>query len=88
MQKIRINAEVSLPIELPIEQAEEVVVQVLKDDYDRLNDSIMRLRMKDHLENYQKEDLSRDVEVRDAVRTLLSYYMVNTDYQMFMRNRL
>lgn len=87
MEKIRIKAEVSLPIELPIEQAEEVVVQVLKDDYDRLNTDIMRLKMKDNLENFQKEDLRRDIEVRDAVRTLLSYYMVNTDFEMFMRNR-
>lgn len=85
MAKVKVKVEQEL--ELDWESTQEIVVASLKEDFDTLTNEIVSLRMKSHLENYQKEDLMASIKYRDAVYNLLQYYMVHTDFEMFMRNR-
>jgi hypothetical protein len=36
------------------------------------------------MRSHEAEDLARDLEIRDAMKTLLSYYMVKDEYNKFM----
>lgn len=71
-------------VEVDIEEAGNLVAQVLQEDYEFVSASINDLRFKHDLKRHEAEDLARDLEIRDAMKTLLSYYMVKGEYDKFM----
>ncbi len=71
-------------VEVEIEEAGNLVAQVLQEDYEFVSDSINKLKFKPHMMPYEAEDLARDLEIRNAMKTLLSYYMVKSEYDKFM----
>lgn len=66
------------------ERAGDLVAQVLQKDYELICASIRALRSKPRLERYEMEDLANDLDFKDAMKTLLSYYMKHSDYIEFM----
>ncbi len=71
-------------VEVDLEEAGNLVAQVLQEDYEFVSDSINKLKFKRDLKSYETEDLARDLEIRAAMKTLLSYYMVKDEYDKFM----
>jgi len=71
-------------VEVDLEEAGNLVAQVLQEDYEFVSDSINKLKFKNNLKPYEAEDLARDLEIRNAMKTLLSYYMVKDEYDKFM----
>ncbi len=71
-------------VEVDLEEAGNLVAQVLQEDYEFVSDSINKLKFKSHMRSHEAEDLARDLEIRDAMKTLLSYYMVKDEYNKFM----
>lgn len=71
-------------IEVELEEAGNLVAQVLQEDYEFVSQSINDLKFKQDMKPHEAEDLARDLEIRNAMKTLLSYYMVKRDYDQFM----
>lgn len=65
-------------------EAGEVVVGVLKTDYDFISKSINEMRNRRDLKSFEALDLATDIELREAIKTLLRYYMIHEDYLEFM----
>jgi hypothetical protein len=81
---MHINATIN--VDLDDEQADEVIVQVLKKDYIRLNDEHQELLASlETLEDYQKEDMSDIESWMGAIETLFKYYMYVRDAEEFIR---
>lgn len=80
---MHINATIN--VDLDDEQADEVIVQVLKKDYIRLNDEHQELLASlETLEDYQKEDMSDIESWMGAIETLLKYYTYIGDAEEFI----
>jgi hypothetical protein len=61
------------------------VAQVLKEDFEFISKEVAELiHKRDKLERHQMEDLSNNVEMRDAMKSLLRYYLTHNDYTEFM----
>jgi hypothetical protein len=79
-------------VELNHEQAGSIVAQVLKEDFDFISKEISELSFKgdiDHvvqrnLKPHEYEDLRNNIEMRDAMKSLLRYYLTHNDYTEFM----
>ena len=71
-------------VEVDLEEAGNLVAQVLQEDYEFVSDSINKLKFKRDIQSYEAEDLARDLEIRNAMKTLLSYYIVKGEYDKFM----
>jgi predicted nucleotidyltransferase len=74
-------------IEIELEEAQNLVAQVLQEDFDFISKEINELRSKAHngrLKSYEAEDLSHNLDVREAMRRLMQYYMTRNDYNEFM----
>ena len=74
-------------IEIELEEAQNLVAQVLQEDFDFISKEINELRSKaynGYLRSYEAEDLSHNLDVRDAMKTLMQYYMTRNDYNEFM----
>lgn len=70
-------------VELSHTQSSQVVIQNLCEDYENVAKSIHLLMSKD-LKPYQVADLAYDLDLRDAIKFLLSYYMTEDEYLQFM----
>ena len=79
-----INVNYTARLELDDDQATEVVADLLQDDFDFLTREIIELKNQSNLSTVQAADLINSMNVRDAVQTLLKYYMVHRDYENFM----
>lgn len=71
-------------IVLEQEEATDLMAEVMRADFDFISQEINELRCKRNLQSYEVEDLRRAMEVREAMKTLLSYYMTHNSYQEFM----
>jgi hypothetical protein len=74
-------------LELDTLEAGSLVAQVLQEDYEFLCKEINELRGKaliGIIKSYEAEDLSNDLEIREAMKTLMRYYMTRNDYNEFM----
>jgi hypothetical protein len=71
-------------LELDTIEAGRLVAQVLQEDFDFLSKEIIELKSKSKLSDVQMEDLNNDLHIRDAMRTLLQYYMTHNEYREFM----
>lgn len=66
------------------EQAGSLVAQVLQEDFEFISKEVNELMRKQGLKPHECEDLSNNMEMRDAMKSLLRYYMVHNDYVEFM----
>lgn len=80
---MHINANID--VHLDEEQADEVVVQILKKDYVRIYDDHQTLASRDDLQDYEKEDLAHLDAYLSAIETLLKYYTYIGDAEEFIR---
>lgn len=78
------NVSVKKNMELDLEQAGSVVAQVLMEDFEFLSKEINELKSRNDLKPFEAVDLSNNIEMRDAMKTLLRYYMIHSDYTEFM----
>jgi hypothetical protein len=79
---MHINANID--VHLDEEQADEVVVQILKKDYARIYDDHQTLSSRDDLQDYEKEDMAHLDAYLSAIETLLKYYMYIADAEEFL----
>jgi adenylate cyclase len=79
---MHINANID--VHLDEEQADEVVVQILKKDYTRIYDDFQVLASKTELEDYEKEDMAHLDAYLSAIETLLKYYTYIGDAEEFI----
>lgn len=78
------NVSVTKNMEIDLDDAGDLVAQVLQEDFDFISKEIIELKSKRDIKSFEAEDLKRNIEVRDAMKTLLSYYMIKRDYNEFM----
>jgi len=74
-------------IEIELEEAQNLVAQVLQQDFDFLSKEINQMKYNHTLSNMSRieiEDWQNSMEVRDAMKTLMRYYMTRNDYNEFM----
>ena len=79
---MHINANID--VHLDEEQADEVVVQILKKDYIRIYDDFQVLASKTELEDFEKEDMAHLDAYLSAIETLLKYYTYIGDAEEFL----
>jgi len=79
---MHINANIN--VHLDEEQADEVVVQILKKDYVRIYDDHQTLASRDDLQDYEKEDMAHLDAYLSAIETLLKYYTYIGDAEEFI----
>ena len=77
------NVTVKKNMEIDLDDAGNLVAQVLKEDFDFISKDIIELKSKS-LKSFEMEDLKRNLEIQEAMKTLLSYYMTKSDYHEFM----
>lgn len=77
------NVSVRKNMEIDLDDAGNLVAQVLQEDFDFLSRDIVELNSKS-LKSYEMEDLKRNLEIQEAMKTVLSYYMTKRDYDEFM----
>lgn len=78
------NVSVKKNMELDLVEAGNIVAQVLQEDFEFLSKEINELRTKRDLKSFEYEDLSNNIEMQNAMKILLRYYMVKSDYVEFM----
>lgn len=78
------NVSVKKNMELDLVEAGNVVAQILQEDFEFLSKEINELRTKRDLKPFEYEDLSNNIEMQNAMKILLRYYMVKGDYVEFM----
>lgn len=79
------NVSVKKNVELGFEDAGSLVAQVLMADFEFISKEIGELiHRRAELKRHEMEDLSNNIEMRDAMKSLLRYYMVHDDYMQFM----
>lgn len=74
----------SAELDLNMVEAENLVAQILQEDFEFISKDINELRSKSDLKPYEGVDLARNIEVREAMKTLMQYYMVRDKYLEFM----
>lgn len=88
MTKVKVKVEQEL--DLDWEDSQKIVVAVLKEDFDAITNDIedyRKGRSYYDLKNFEKEDLDRWLKTRDAIYTMLNYYLAPDELDSFMRNR-
>lgn len=79
------NVSVKKNMELDLIEAGSIVAQVLMEDFEFISKEISELSYRlTTLKPHECEDLKRNIEIRDAMKLMLSYYMVKGDYDQFM----
>lgn len=72
-------------VEVDAEAAGDLVAQVLMQDFDDLSRDVVAAQYSlKTLKPYELEDLKDHMEMRDAIKTVLRYYMKHDDYEDFM----
>jgi len=79
------NVTVKRNMEIDLDEAGNIVAQDLQEDFEFISKEIHELTYKlTTLRPHECEDLRRNIEVRDAMKTLLSYYMTKRSHEEFM----
>lgn len=79
------NVTVKRNMDLDFEDAGDLVAQVLQADFEFISKEINELKAKwNTLKPHEVHDWNRNMEVRDAMKTLMSYYMTKRSYDEFM----
>lgn len=79
------NVNVRRNMELEFEEAGSLVAQVLQADFEfickEINELTYRLTT---LKPHECEDLKNNIEMRNAMKSLLRYYLTHREYTEFM----
>lgn len=79
------NVSVKRNMEIDLEDAGNLIAQILKEDFDFISKEINELKYNiGTLKSYEIEDLKRDIDIQNAMSVLLGYYMTKRDYDEFM----
>lgn len=79
------NVSVKKNVELGFEDAGALVAQVLMADFEFISKEVHELlNRRDTLKRHEMEDLANNIEMRDAMKSLMRYYMTHRDYSEFM----
>jgi hypothetical protein len=76
------NVTMQKNVDLDQEEASRLVGQVLKEDFDFISREINSTVLINLLP-FQAEDLRRSIEVRAAMKVLLTYYLTHNDHTEF-----
>lgn len=71
-------------MEIGHEEAADILAQILQVDFDFISKEINEMKNKAAWMPHEIHDWNRNMEVRDAMKTLLSYYMTKRSYDEFM----
>lgn len=72
-------------VEIDAEDAGDLVAQVLMQDFDDLSRDVVSAQYRlTTLKPYELEDLQNHIEMRNAIKTVLRYYMTHREYTEFM----
>ena len=75
----------NIEVEVDSEAAGKLVAQVLMQDFDSLSRDIVGHQYRlTTLTSAEVQDLADNIEMRDAMKTLLRYYLKHEDYVDFM----
>lgn len=74
------NVTVSKNLELDQEQASNLVGEVLKEDFVFISQEVRSLQRKPDLKPHEAIDLQRSIEVRNAMKVLLTYYLTHNEH--------
>lgn len=66
------------------EEADNLVAKILMETFENLSRGILSLRHKPNLSRVDAEDLANDIEIREGIKVVLKYFMVDDDYQDFI----
>lgn len=84
---MNMEIEAKLVVEIEDEAGRGLLVDILKDDYEFISEEIKELagQMKSggKVSEIVVKDFNNAFDVRDAIDTLLAYYMVHEDYVEF-----
>lgn len=79
------NVSVKRNMEIDLEDAGNLIAQILQEDFDFISKEINELKYNiGTLKSYEIEDLKRDIDIQNAMNVLLGYYMTKRDYDEFM----
>ena len=78
------NVSVRKNMEIDLDDAGNFVAQVLQEDFDFISKEINEMKKIRQFSDVQVQDWNNNIEVRDAMKILLRYYMVKSDYDEFM----
>lgn len=79
------NVTVEKTMDLGFEAAGGLVAQVLMEDFEFISKEINELTYRvGTLKPHEVEDLKNNIEMRDAMKSLLRYYLTHRDYVEFM----
>lgn len=78
------NVTVRKNMELDFDEAGSLIAQVLQEDFDFISKEINEMKRIRHFSEVQVHDWNNNMEVRDAMKTLMRYYMTKQDYDAFM----
>jgi hypothetical protein len=67
-------------IEISNDTLDSLMRDILVDDYRGLAASISKLRSKENLRDFEKEDLENDIRFFNAMKIILEYYLVQDRY--------
>lgn len=76
------NVTMQKNVDLDHNEAASLVGQVLKEDFDFISKEINSMEVK-MLLPFQAEDLRRSIEVRAAMKVLLTYYLTHREHTEF-----
>lgn len=76
------NVTMQKNVDLDQEQASNLVGQVLKEDFEFITKEINSYGLKSLLP-FQAEDLRRNLEIRAAMKVLLTYYLTYKEHTEF-----
>lgn len=77
------NVTMQKNMDLNHEQAGSIVAQVLMSDFEFISKEVTELLHKRDLKPYEYEDLQNNKEMRDAMKTLLRYYLTHNEHTEF-----
>jgi uncharacterized protein YfbU (UPF0304 family) len=83
--KVMYNVTVRNKLEIDQNEAGRMVGEILKSDFEFIAKEINELHGKLHtLKDYERQDLLDNMEIYDAMKALLRYYLTRDEYTMFM----
>lgn len=79
------NVSVKRNMELGFEEAGDLIAQVLQADFEFVSKELNEMkRSVGSWNSVQTHDWNNSMEVRDAMKVLMKYYMTHKDYTEFM----
>jgi hypothetical protein len=83
--KIMYNVTMQKKIEIDQNEAGRLVGEILKSDFEFVAKEINEMHGKLHsLKDYERQDLIDNMDIFDAMKALLRYYLTHDDYSTFM----